>query len=313
MKKVLIIKLGYTETLENALSFTASLGDVLRTTVILHFFKGDEVSWLVDEKAAGLLADNPFISRVLTYDAGSFARLTQEKFDVVINLEKLPEICLLAESIECVTYLGFRIGHGGGAADEATRRLTELALNTDKRRQSRECWQKILADALGEVWDGQPYVLGYRPTTPVRYDVGFNWATGSKWTNKAWNEENWRALDTLLKDTCSVSWQRGLSSISEYVDWINSCRLLVTSDSLGLHIALALGKRVVALFGPTSPHEIYFYGLGSYILPETPYTCIPCLSPYCSQPRQCMEFISPERVKERVIYELKNTAPSGTV
>jgi len=37
MKRILIIKLGYSETLDSMLSLTTSLGDVLRTTVILHF------------------------------------------------------------------------------------------------------------------------------------------------------------------------------------------------------------------------------------------------------------------------------------
>jgi hypothetical protein len=53
-KKVLIIKLGYSETLDSALSLTTSLGDVLRTTVILHFFKDWHITWLVDEKALPL-------------------------------------------------------------------------------------------------------------------------------------------------------------------------------------------------------------------------------------------------------------------
>jgi len=308
MKKILILKLGYTETLESALSFTTSLGDVLRTTAILHFFKNDQVTWLVDEKAQPLLEHNPLIQRVLVYDPRRIAQLTQERFDTVINLEKLPEICLLAESIQCSRYLGFRVGHSRPGEDAGTRRLEELAQSTDKRRVNKDCWQKVLADALGETWAGEPYVLGYHPVSPQSYDVGFNWATGTKWTNKAWSTENWRVLESLLKDDFSVTWQRGLSSITEYIEWINSCGLLVTSDSLGLHIALALGKRVVALFGPTSPHEIYFYGLGSYVLPESGYGCIPCLNPYCTQPRQCMEFIAPEKVKERIIDEFKRPA-----
>jgi len=52
MAKALIIKLGYSETLDKGISTTTSLGDVLRTAVILNFFKDDDVSWLVDRKAA---------------------------------------------------------------------------------------------------------------------------------------------------------------------------------------------------------------------------------------------------------------------
>ena len=53
--KVLIIKLGYSETMDREISITSSLGDVLRTTVILNYLKSDEVTWVVDEKAFPLL------------------------------------------------------------------------------------------------------------------------------------------------------------------------------------------------------------------------------------------------------------------
>lgn len=41
------------------------------------------------------------------------------------------------------------------------------------------------------------------------------------------------------------------------MDWIGSCGTIVTNDSLGLHIALAFNKRVVALFGPTLASEVH--------------------------------------------------------
>lgn len=44
--------------------------------------------------------------------------------------------------------------------------------------------------------------------------------------------------------------------------WISSCDYIVTHDSLGLHLALAMKKPFIALFGPTSSHEIDLYNLG---------------------------------------------------
>ncbi len=44
--KVLIIKLGYSETLDHEIGTTTSLGDVLRTTVILNYFKNSQVEIL---------------------------------------------------------------------------------------------------------------------------------------------------------------------------------------------------------------------------------------------------------------------------
>jgi heptosyltransferase-2 len=44
------------------------------------------------------------------------------------------------------------------------------------------------------------------------------------------------------------------------MDWIHSCRVVVSTDSLGLHLGLAMDKWVVGLFGPTDPSEIHGYG-----------------------------------------------------
>jgi len=54
-EKVLIIKLGYSETLVGEISRKTSLGDVLRSTVLLPNFKDAAITWLVDEKAIALL------------------------------------------------------------------------------------------------------------------------------------------------------------------------------------------------------------------------------------------------------------------
>ncbi|GAG88071.1 unnamed protein product, partial [marine sediment metagenome] len=70
-KKNLIIKLGYSETLDKEIGTTTSLGDVLRTTVILNYFKDGDVSWLVDGRAYPLLEGNPFIKRILIFNLES--------------------------------------------------------------------------------------------------------------------------------------------------------------------------------------------------------------------------------------------------
>ena len=85
------------------------------------------------------------------------------------------------------------------------------------------------------------------------------------------------------------------------MDWLNACRLIVTNDSLGMHLAIALKKKVVALFGPTSCREVYLYGRGVILLPRDTYGCIPCLESRCVQKTHCMEFIRTEEVKNAIM------------
>lgn len=305
MKRILIIKLGYSETLDSMLSLTTSLGDVLRTTVILHFFRRDKVDWLVDEKASPLLAGNKYIDTVWSYNPSVLDALRMIPYDTVINFEKIPEICKFAASLKAKHFYGFTYnGSGfevrGRGRNRAATRLIELSRDLRQKRANRDCWQKILCEAIGKKWSGQGYMLGYQPTSAICCDVGLNWATSSKWMNKSWPMSHWKKLEQLLSAQYTVSWQRGLNSLHEYIDWINSCRIIVTSDSLGLHVCLALKKNVVALFGPTSVAEVHLYDSGIALSPDAPYDCIPCLRPVCDRKKQCMAYIAPQKVYENV-------------
>lgn len=68
-------------------------------------------------------------------------------------------------------------------------------------------------------------------------------------------------------------------SIKELGAIIHLCSTVVTSDSLPLHIATALEKKVVAFFAPTSPWEIELYDQGHKVLPTTP--CLACYHRQC--------------------------------
>ena len=302
MAKVLILKLGYSETIDAGISKVTSLGDVLRTTVILYPFAEDHVTWLVDEAAYPLLEGNPCINRILPYNLDSILQLQRERFDTVINLEKVPGICALADSISAWRRYGFRFDEAKGEAEayDGCEKVFSLCKSMDLKRAHMKSWQESLLQVVGAKWAGQEYILGYQPKTTERYDVGLNWAVGSKWPNKAWPAERWDELKGLLAENYSCCMQQGMDNLYEYMDWINSCRLIVTNDSLGLHIAVALRKKVVVLYGPTNPNETFFYNRAEVLYPEIDYSCIPCLSPSCSQARRCMEYISASDVIKRI-------------
>lgn len=50
---------------------------------------------------------------------------------------------------------------------------------------------------------------------------------------------------------------RMVDNIYHYIDWLNKCRIIVSNDSLGLHLVLALKKKVLGLFCPTSDKEVF--------------------------------------------------------
>lgn len=268
--KVLIIKLGHSETLAPEISRECSLGDVVRTTVILNYFKStDIIYWLVDEKAAPLLEGNPKIKKVLLWNLETALQLQREKFDVVINLEKHPGLCALSDNIDAHRKCGFRLDEWEGEADANyhTEKVLSIVHDENKRNSANMYWQQHLARVIDKRWAINDRYIMVRPSNRITSDIGLNYLVGSKWPDKGWNIEGWKALEFSLNQLgYSVSWQEGTDSIRDYMKWINSCRTIITCDSLGMHLALAYGKYILAMFGPSPHKEVYLYGLGSKIV-----------------------------------------------
>lgn len=315
-EKVLIFKLGYSEILDKGENGrTVSLGDVLRTTSILHKYKEKHVTWISSEEAFPLLNNNHYISRLLSFDLLTCLQLESEEFDKIINLEKVPGICALSDKIRARrSRYGFTFNTQTGEAEALDHAYEVLAVsfNPQDKRDNQRTFQELLFGMIDECFNGEEYILGYQPKTEESYDVGFNTQVGSKWPIKAWSTENWDKLENLLKKDYSISRQDKqdkliLGNLNAYMDWINSCRLLVTNDSLGLHLAFALNKKVLGLFGPTSKKEIYFYGRGKGISPLDSLDCMPCFEVECNRYKEsykhfsCINLISPEQVAEEII------------
>jgi len=82
------------------------------------------------------------------------------------------------------------------------------------------------------------------------------------------------------------------NAIGQYAAIIDRCDLVLTGDTLTLHIAIALGKRVVVFFGSTTPAEIELYNRGIKLLPHI--ECAPCYKKECPIDQDCMKQFTPE-------------------
>ncbi|MCB0413176.1 MAG: glycosyltransferase family 9 protein [Bdellovibrionales bacterium] len=73
---------------------------------------------------------------------------------------------------------------------------------------------------------------------------------------------------------------------------IDACDIVISGDSLGMHLAIGLGKWVVAWFGPTCEQEIDLYDRGMKIKSSMP--CSPCWKRVCDKTPMCHETV-PQR------------------
>ena len=63
------------------------------------------------------------------------------------------------------------------------------------------------------------------------------------------------------------------NSLEDFAGKVSLCDLLIVSDSMALHVALARHIPVVAFFAPTSAAEIELYGLGEKVISTAPDYC----------------------------------------
>lgn len=85
--------------------------------------------------------------------------------------------------------------------------------------------------------------------------------------------------------------RHGLRSFAAFVEL---CSVVVTTDSLALHLANALDRPAVVLVGPTSPTELDVYGRGEILVPGNGCSCF--YKPRCSRSLSCLDAIPLERI-----------------
>ena len=155
---------------------------------------------------------------------------------------------------------------------------------------------------------------------------------GTSWATKEWPQEKWYSLIKSLQyranfvclggpkeatqykplmDSLAAEGidhimlnMLGKTTLQEVGALIESCDVVVTADTGSLHIALALDKPVVALFGPTDP-KLWGPLTGTFkVLVNDELDCLGCRKRRCPNPDQyCMSGIEPVRVK-KAIFEL---------
>lgn len=94
------------------------------------------------------------------------------------------------------------------------------------------------------------------------------------------------------------------NSTAEFVATLTQVDALLTGDTLALHIASAIGLPTVAVFGPTSPAEIFdFDGL----IAKTWTDRLDCLVCYgdCGKTHNCMSLLNPAALVALTMRQLK--------
>lgn len=142
---------------------------------------------------------------------------------------------------------------------------------------------------------------------------------GARWPSKIWPAAHWAELaDRLIREkdlavviTGSAADREladqiitrmreqalnlaGRTSLPELAGVMQKARLAITADTGPMHLAAALGTKVVAIFGPTSPGRTGPFGEGHRVV-RLGLSCSPCFQRHCPEPR-CLLELAPDAV-----------------
>jgi len=315
--KILIIKLD-------------AIGDVLRTTSILpplrKKYSDAFITWCTKSNATQLFSNNDFVNEIITIEEDALFRINTEEYDIVINLDTSKISSSIAAAAKGKNKIGFVLNKKGyvEATSKAADKWLTMSAFDDIKKDNKQTHQEImyeildldttkiakpilnLSDAdfkkgnsLAEKWN-----LHKECTT-----IGLNVGVGTKWPNKGWPTNKWvELIDSLNTKNYKLLLLGGYDEkelmaelCSKYnflVDTGYNNDLMITADSLALHIGTALEKKIIALFGPTSINEINLFGHGIKV--TAPEECKCYYNRYCTEKVSCMEKITADMVMKAI-------------
>ncbi|OYT41034.1 hypothetical protein B6U80_02115 [Candidatus Pacearchaeota archaeon ex4484_26] len=204
------------------------------------------------------------------------------------------------------------------AFGKKTPKIKGMPYNDYLKKKNKKTWQQLMSEIIGiNVKDcSLPYTLSPKQKKFAldfarRYNlnrnnliIGLNTGAGGKWPAKNLSiEKTAKLAEKLYKDlNAQVILFGGPEEIErnneivakakvpiinagcgndlfEFPALISLCHLFITSDTFGMHLAIALKRKIIAFFGPTSAAEIELFGLGEKIIARHPCYC--CYKPDC--------------------------------
>jgi ADP-heptose:LPS heptosyltransferase len=160
--------------------------------------------------------------------------------------------------------------------------------------------------------------------------VGIHTGGGGRWRWKQWHPERFLELAESLRNRLGSEIQIVLfggplerdinerianrlagcvfdagcdNGLRQFASLVSHCSVVLSGDTLAMHVALAVGSRVVVLFGPTSSAEIELFDRGEKIIPDI--DCLVCYKQECDFKPNCMDLISVSMVENAVVRQLR--------
>ena len=301
------------------------------------------IEWCTRQNASELFKNNSLVNEVIRIDDDASFRIKAESYDIVINLDTSKISSAIATTTNAKEKIGFVLNQKGyvEATSSTSQQWLEMSAFDNVKKANTKSHQQIMYEILDldlpvkqpiiQISENEKLKITSRDFAKnidqSKSVIGLNVGIGTKWPSKGWPIKRWKELIekldsdknnllllggpeeteliSQLKKEYSFLYDTGCdNSLLEFAAIVDLCNLVITADTLALHIATALGKKIIALFGPSSISEIELYGKGIKL--SSPEGCKCFYRKYCSEEISCMEKISSDEVLKAINSLLEN-------
>ena len=323
-----------------------AIGDLLHITPVINALKSlmpdASITLIVSSKVtASLFADNPAVSEVLIFNkkgdqkswSGLLAfrkQLRAKKYDLVLNYQRsnLKGWLALSAAFPCTVLVYHKMRRRTiHAIVDHLRPLASLGIDPYTADRHLDFFPSEADESVISRFMQENSLTGKRI-------VAFNPGTSAE--NKCWPVERFAELGDRLsvEQGCSIvvvgskdeaklaaairntmkqpMYDLCGCSLGELGALLKQSEFLVTGDTGPMHISVAVGTPVLALYGPISPVRSGPEGEKHRIIMHDELDCCPCNSFQCKNTefRLCMELITVEEVVQAAAEMLRNSQRS---
>lgn len=263
-------------------------------------------------------------------DVTTVWKIQNVRYNLLINPDASPLSSAIATNLIAEKKLGYLLDNNGKVipANEEAEVWLEMGVFDEYKKANSLTYQEHIHHIAKLPYE-RSEVLLYLSEAEMKYAksfyqlknlkryrkiIGVNTGAGEKWPLKQWTEEGFVELLAELTNNNDIGIllyggprerykNKALSkrfpsaidtgfnnTLRQFFALMSLSDIVLTGDTLALHVATALKKKVVCYFGPTSANEIEDYGLVTKIQPNM--DCLTCYKRQCDFKPNCMESIS---------------------
>ncbi|MFZ5518354.1 MAG: glycosyltransferase family 9 protein [Candidatus Zhuqueibacterota bacterium] len=307
-------------------------------------FPGAKIDFVIKKQFVDILSDHPLLNRLLIFDkqnnAGTLRQIrraiSETRYDIIIDLHKNIRSYYLSIGTGAGTVARFKKG--------VLRRFLFVKFRMKSQEKPLPVYQRYLsAVAFLDIRDDrqgpqifihpsvQHRITGWYASFINRWPVLIGVAPGASFRTKRWTPQGFSEVinqlihrhnagiiifgngaDRDISQTLNIDAEEnvldvtGQLSLQETTALLNHCSILLTNDTGLMHLATALKKKIVAIFGSTTEELGFFpYNTEFLVIQNHGLACRPCSHlgrQRCPRKHfKCMNDIAPRQVYEAVV------------